>query len=301
MISVKKSVYRNWRLYVMLILPLTYIVIFSYVPMYGVTIAFKDFSFRKGIIGSPWIGFENFRMFFNSRMFNRVISNSMYISLYGLIAGFPIPILLALALNEVRAGFFKRSVQMVTYAPYFISTVDMVSMIQTWLAPRTGFVNLLLTSFGFEAIDFLSVPSMFSSILVWTDIWQGAGWGSIIYLAALSAVDPQLYDAARIDGASRVQKAWHIDIPSILPTVTILLIMDASGILSVGFQKVFLLQNDMNLRASEVISTYVYKVGIQNQDYGFSTAIGLFNSIISFVLLVIVNAVARKVSSTSLF
>lgn len=292
---------RDWRLYILILLPVTYIIIFNYLPMYGVQIAFKDFSFKKGIMGSPWVGFKYFITFFHSPMFGRVIKNSLTISLYSLLAEFPMPIILALALNEIRNGFFKRTVQLVTYAPHFISTVVMVSMVMTLLSPRIGIVNIILQSLGGKSIDFMADPNLFSTIYVWSGVWQNIGWDSIIYLAALSSIDSQLYDAVYIDGASRFQKIWHVDIPGILPTIIILLILSSAGIMSVGFEKIFLMQNNLNLRSSEVIDTYVYKVGLVNTDYSFSTAIGLFNSIISFTLLTIVNYISRKVGETSLW
>jgi putative aldouronate transport system permease protein len=296
-----RSAKKNWDLYLLVLLPLAYIVIFAYIPMYGAQLAFRDFDASRGIVRSPWVGLKHFRDFFRSYYFDRTVRNTIGISFYGLIAGFPFPVILAIALNEIGNRAFKKTVQMVTYMPHFISTVVMVSIVLLLLEPRTGLVNRTLASLGMASVHFMAKPELFQSIYVWSGIWQGMGYGSIVYLAALSAIDPTLYEAAVVDGATKLKRVWHIDLPGILPTMVILLILSMGGIMSVGFEKVYLMQNPLNLVTSEVISTYVYKVGLLGGDFGFSTAVGFFNSAINFVLLLGVNALARRLGQTSLW
>ncbi|MFC5652954.1 ABC transporter permease [Paenibacillus solisilvae] len=297
----RKSFNKHWQLYLVIIPPLLFFLIFKYYPMLNAILAFKDYNVIKGIWGSPWVGFKNFQLFFENPIFWTLVKNTVYVSLYQLAVGFPIPILLALALNEVRNQRFKRLVQLVSFAPYFISTVVMVSIIMLLLAPRLGFFNIALNYFGFDSVNFLGEPGMFRSIQVWSDIWQTAGYSAVIYLAALAGVDPVLYEAARVDGASRFQKIIHVDLPGILPTITIILILNVGSIMAVGFEKIYLLQNPLNLETSEIISTYVYRVGLLNANYSFATAVGLFNSAINLVLLVLVNALAKRISNNSLW
>ncbi|GGF66742.1 sugar ABC transporter permease [Paenibacillus albidus] len=296
-----KSLKKHWELYLLVLPPVLYLFIFKYIPMVGVQIAFKDFSVVKGIWGSPWVGLKHFEAFFDSPNFWLLIKNTIGISFYSLLAGFPIPILLALALNEIRTGYFKKTVQMVTYAPHFISTVVMVSIIILMLSPHVGVVDRLFTLLGLPMTNFMGIPEYFKSIYVWSGVWQGMGYSSIIYIAALAGVDPSLYEAARMDGASRLKKIWHIDIPSLIPVTVIMLILSLGSIMGVGFEKIFLMQNPLNTSASEVISTYVYKVGLIGANFSFSSAVGLFNSIINLILLVLVNAISRKVSKNSLW
>ena len=299
-----RRLWSSGQLYLMLLPVVVYYVLFHYVPMYGLQLAFKKYSITKGIFGSDWIGFNYFVRFFNTYDFFRIIKNTLTLSIYSLVCNFPIPIILAVLLNEVGNKHFKKTVQMVTYAPHFISVVVLVGMLNIFLAPNApnmGLVNIVLIKLGFQSIPFMSKASMFSNIYVWSGVWQGAGWGSIIYLSALSGVDTELYDAAYIDGASKLRKIWHIDLPSILPTAVMLFIMNLGGIMSVGFEKVFLMQNALNMSASEVISTYIYKVGLINSDYGYATAIGLFNSVINLILLVSANYVSKKTAETSLW
>ena len=295
------EMFNNRQLYFMLLPVVAYFIIFHYYPMYGIQIAFKDFSIRKGMAASPWVGFEHFQSFFNSYYFTRVIKNTFTISLYSLIAGFPMPIILALLMNEVRVSWFKRTVQTITYAPYFISMVVMCAMVTQFLSPDTGWINKMIESMGGERIYFLGRSEMFSHVYVWSGIWQGTGWSSIIYMAALSGIDPQLHEAAMIDGAGRLRRIWHINLPGILPTCIILLIMNCGSILNVGFEKLFLMQNDLNRSSSEVISTLVYQQGLVQNNYGYSAAVGLFNSLINCTLLIIVNTIARKTGETSLW
>jgi len=295
-----KLMKRNWDLYLLMVPVMLYFVIFEYAPMYGVQIAFKDFMARFGIGGSPWVGFKHFERFFDSYYFERLMLNTLGIGVYELLVGFPIPILLALMINEVRSSKFKRTVQTVTYAPHFLSTVVVVGMLFLFLS-NTGIVNQLLRLFGIEPISFMTEPGWFKTLYVFSGVWQQMGWSSIVYLAALAAVDPQLHEAARVDGASRLRRIWHINLPGIMPTIVILLILNVGRILSVGFEKVFLMQNELNMQTSDVISTYVYRTGIMGAQYSYSAAIGLFNSVVVFVMLVLVNWIARKVNETSLW
>ncbi|MFC5467379.1 ABC transporter permease [Cohnella suwonensis] len=292
---------RSWELYCLVLLPVLYLLIFKYIPMVGVQIAFKDFNAVSGIWGSPWVGFKHFENFFNSPNFWMIIKNTLGVSFYSLFAGFPVPILLALALNEIRTGFFKRSVQMITYAPHFISTVVMVSIIILMLTPHVGVVERLFTMLGLPTTNFMGVPEFFKSIYVWSGVWQEMGYASIIYIAALASVDPALYEAARIDGASRWKKIIHIDLPALVPIMIIMLILKLGSVMGIEFEKIYLMQNSLNLTSSEVISTYVYKVGLLGANFSFSTAVGLFNSVINLILLLIVNWISRKVSETSLW
>ncbi|WP_258881592.1 sugar ABC transporter permease [Paenibacillus sp. sptzw28] len=295
------KVKRHWELYLLVLLPVLYLLIFKYIPMVGVQIAFKDFNVIKGIWGSPFVGLKHFKEFFDSPNFWLLIKNTIGISFYSLIAGFPVPIVLALALNEVRTGFFKRSVQMITYAPHFISTVVMVSIIILMLSPHVGIVDHFFTLLGMPMTNFMGIPEYFKSIYVWSGIWQEMGYASIIYIAALAGVDPSLYEAARIDGASRWKKIIHIDLPSLIPITVIMLILSLGSVMGVGFEKIYLMQNPLNASSSEVISTYVYKVGLLGANFSFSAAVGLFNSVINLILLLTVNFFARKVSETSLW
>lgn len=292
---------RNYILYLLILPVVIYYIIFAYVPMYGVQLAFKEFIARDGIWGSPWIGFENFERFFSSYNFVSLLKNTLGISVYSLIVGFPLPILFALLLNYIRSTKLKKTVQMVSYAPYFISTVVMCGMIVIFLQADTGIINQLLMALGMESVSFLSVPEYFKSIYVWTGVWQGLGWNTIIYISALSGVDYEMHEAAIIDGATKLRRMWSIDLPSILPTAVMLLILNVGGIMNVGFEKVYLLQNSLNQSASDVISTYVYRVGMINNDYGYSTAVGLFNSVINVILLVSVNQITKKLTQVSLW
>lgn len=296
-----KNIQKNWILYLMILPPVIYYLVFAYAPMYGVQLAFKNYEVKKGIWGSPWVGLDHFKRFFKSYNFGLLIQNTIGISVYSLLVGFPIPILFALMLNYIKNKYLKKTVQMVSYAPYFISTVVMCGMIVIFLNPDTGVVNSLRNLVGLKPIDFMANPKMFKSIYVWTGVWQGMGWNSIIYISALSGVDYQLHEAAIVDGASKLKRIWHVDLPSIKPTIIMLLILQMGSLMSVGFEKVFLLQNTLNKQAASVISTYVYEVGLINSDYGYSTAIGLFNSVINLVLIVAANQACKKIADESLF
>lgn len=289
-----------WQLHLFMLLPVVFILIFAYYPMFGAQIAFKDFSAAKGIWGSPWVGLKHFKTFFNSYQFVRVITNTLRISLYSLIVGFPLPIVFALLLNAVRNLKFKKFVQTVTYIPHFISVVVIVGILTQVLNPATGAyggIFRLIYGGGYPP-NILASPVAFTHLYVWSGVWQQLGWSSIIYIAALSGIDPNLYEAADIDGATRWKNLIYIDVPSIMPTIAILLILRMGNIMDVGFEKVFLMQNNLNLMQSEVISTYVYKVGMASGggNYSYASAIGLFNSVINCVLLVLVNKLSRKLS-----
>lgn len=275
--------------------------IFSYVPMYGVQIAFRNYNAKLGFFGSHWVGLKHFVRFFNSPYFTDTISNTLTLSVYSLLVGFPIPIIFALMLNSFRHKKYRKIIQTITYAPNFISTVVMCGMILLFLSPSVGVINHIIELFGGNAVNFMANKDYWRHIYVWTGIWQGMGWSSVIYFAALSGVSPELHEAAVMDGANKFHLVRYIDLPSILPTATILLIMSCGSILSVGFEKVFLLQNDLNLSVSQVISTYVYQVGMVDHNVSYSTAIGLFNSLINAILLIVVNKVSNKLSGISLW
>lgn len=295
--SLQKRLVDNWQLYVMLLVPVVLTIIYKYYPMYGIQIAFRDYKANRGMFGSEWVGLEWFRRFFSSPNCVRMIKNTVLISLYGLLWSFPIPIILALMINQLRFRRFKRVVQTVLYAPHFISVMVVCGMIRIFLSPSGGLVNLLSGT----SIDFLSEASAFRTIFIASGIWQDAGWGIIVYMATLSNIDTSHYEAARIDGASMFQRIWYIDIPELIPTIVLMLIMSAGGLMNVGFEKVWLLQTDLNKATSDVISVYVYQQGIENAKYSYSTAIGLFNTVVNIVLLVIVNKIAGKLSEDTSF
>ena len=298
-----RRITRNWGLYLLLLPSLVLLVMFAYKPMYGIIIAFKDYKNSLGIMGSPWSDplLKNFMRFFNSFQCKTTIRNTLWLSLYSMLAGFPIPIMLALMINQITAKRFRKGFQTILYLPHFISTVVMVGLLLIWLSPSTGLIGTIYRMFGKEAPNLMGMASAFPSLYVWSDIWQHAGWDSIIFLAALSSIDPTLYEAATVDGATRWQKLCYIDLPLILPTACIMLILRAGNLMNVGFEKVFLMQNDLNMQTSEVIATYVYKMGLKNSQYSVSTAVNLFNNVINFALLILVNGVTRKLGSTSLW
>lgn len=294
---------RDWQLYALLALPLAYLFIFKYIPLVGAQIAFRDYNFTDGIWNSPWVGFENFIRFINSPQFSKVMGNTISLSFYSLFVGFPIPIILALSLNQVRLKFFQRGVQLITYAPYFISLTVLVGMIIQFLNPRVGLIALAARSLGLEVPNIMGRPDSFSHVYVWSGIWQTAGFASIIYLSVLSAIDPSLHEAALIDGANRIRRIIHIDFPGLLPTAIVLLILSAGNLLQLGFEKAYLMQNPLNLGVSEVIDTYVYRVGLLGAvpDFSYATAIGLFKSMVGLILVFIVNSAARRASGESLW
>lgn len=290
----------HWQLYLLLAPAVIYFFIFYYMPMPGLQIAFRDYRVSKGIWGSDWAGLKYFEKFFSHPQCWQIIRNTLVISLYSL-ATFPLSVVVALLINELRSGAFKKTVQMVTYAPHFISTVVICSMIHLFMNQSAGLFNNIISLAGGQRIDFLGTAAYFPHIYVWSTVWQDLGWGTIIYLATLSSVSPSLHEAAYIDGANRMQIIWHVNIPSILPTIVIMLIMSCGRILSVGFEKIYLLQNSLNLDVSQVISTYTYELGLLDGQYSYSTAIGLFNTIVNVVMLVIVNLISKRLSDVSLW
>ncbi len=296
-----KALRRDYMLWLFVLPGIILTFIFSYIPIYGVQIAFRNYNAKMGFFGSPWVGMKHFIRYFNSPYFMLTLRNTFILSIYSIAAGFPLPIILALLLNSFRHKKYGKVIQTVTYAPNFISTVVMCGMLILFLSPSVGIINHIIEFFGGNAINFMAEKSLWRHIYVWSGVWQSVGWSSVIYFAALSGVSPELHEAAVMDGASKFQLVRYIDFPSILPTATILLIMNCGSVLSVGFEKVFLLQNDLNLNVSQVISTYVYQVGLVNNNVSYSTAIGLFNSLVNAILLIIVNKISDKLSGISLW
>lgn len=290
----------NLILYAFLLPVIIYAAIFWYAPMFGLVMAFENYNPGKGFLNSPWVGFDHFTRFFNSYMFTTLLKNTLTISIYSFIAGIPFPIILAFAFQYCEKKRMSKMVQTVTYAPHFISTVVLVGMLTIFLSPRTGFVNALLRLMGMDAINFMSEKSMFIHIYVWSGIWQGAGWSSVIYTAALAGADPSLHEAAVIDGASRWKRVIHIDLPVLMPTFIILQIMGIGNILGVGFEKIYLMQNPANIMVSEVISTYTYTLGVKGGEVSYTTAIGMFNNIVNFILLITANLMSSRLTKTSI-
>lgn len=287
-------------LYLLMLPSVIIFLLFTYYPMYGVIIAFKNFTPADGIFGSEWVGLQNFIQYFNSYQFGLTIRNTIVISLYTILVTFPLPIALALMCNQIRAKKFKKFFQVSTYLPHFISTVVMCGMLILFLSPSTGIISKLVGLFGFQLPNLMGSAAAFPHIYVWSEAWQHVGWDSILYIATLSSVDPGLYEAATMDGAGKWKKMLHVDVPALMPTVTIMLILRMGSVMSVGFEKVYLLQNTLNSSTSEIISTYVYKMGLISNQYSLSSAIGLFNNVINLALLLLVNAISKKISDTSL-
>jgi len=298
--SFKKIFLDNYQLYLLMLPGIIVTFIFSYIPMYGVQIAFKNFRPSRGIWGSEWVGLDHFVRFIKYTGFWPMLRNTLSITLYNL-ATFPIPVIVALLINEIRSKWFKKTVQMISYAPHFLSTVVLCGMILLFLNRSNGIVNNIIALFGGERIDFMARPEMFSSIYVWSGVWKSVGWGTVIYLAALSNVSPELIEAVKIDGGNKLHIIKHVNIPAILPTAVILFILSTGNILSLGYEKILLLQNDLNLERSRVISTYVYEIGLVAGQMSYSTAINLFNNVVNLIVLTIVNFIARKVSEVSLW
>ena len=298
-----RRIARNWGLYLLLLPALTLLICFTYKPMYGVLIAFKEYKPVKGILGSAWADpwYKYFKKFFDSFQFKTTIRNTLVITLYSMLVMFPLPVILALGINQLKNRTYRKIFQTVTYMPQFISTVVMVGLLTLLLSPGSGLLGAVCGMLGIEAPNFLGQPSAFKHLYVWSDVWQHVGWDSIIYIAALSSVDPSLYEAATVDGATNLQKIKYVDIPMLVPTAVIMLIMRFGSLMSLGFEKVYLMNNDLNLTASEVISTYVYKIGIINVQYSYSAAINLFSTVINFILLILVNQISKKVSDNSLW
>lgn len=302
MVNVKKYFRRNWQLWVMLFPAMFYILIFCYVPMYGIQLAFREYDFSKGLTGGAFVGFKYFQQYFESPMFFSTLKNTFVISFASILVGFPIPIILAMTVNQIRSKKWKRMVQTTVYIPYFISVVVLVSMLRIMLADDTGVLSNLLKAIHLvgKDVNLLGSESTFMPVYVLSGVWQTMGWNSIIFIAALASVDTQLYDACKIDGANRWQTMIHIDFPAIMPTIVIMLILNMGNILNVGFDKVFLMQNSLNMGASQVISTYVYTVGIKSSQFSFGAAVGLFNTLINFVFLMATNAIAKRSTGTGL-
>lgn len=290
----------NYILYLMMVPVAAYFIIFHYIPMAGIQLAFKNYQIKAGIWGSPWVGLKHFKRFFASYNFGSLLKNTISISLYSLLAGAAIPILFSLMINYVRSSRWKKTLQMITYLPYFISNVVLVGMLAIFLGDN-GIVNVALNALGAEGIPFLSSGNLFRSVYTWSGVWQGLGFSSVIYIAALAGVDMQLHEAAIVDGASIWQRIWHIDLMEIRPTIFVVFIMGLGGVINVSYEKILLMQNPLNLATSEVLSTYTYKMGLINSDYGFSTAVGLFNSLVSMVLLFWANRTTRKLAGYSIW
>lgn len=295
--------FKDSRLLFLLFLPAAiYYIIFEYGPMFGILISFKDYNPFIGVWASDWVGFKYFQIFiFENPDFLKLLRNTFLIGFYSIVWGFPAPILLALLLNELRNVVFKRFVQTISYLPHFVSNVVIVSMVLMFLSPDDGFVNNVLGMMGFEPIYFMSIPELFRTVYISSGVWQGIGWGTIIYLAALTGVDPSLYEASELDGAGRWQKMWHVSIPGITPVIIILLILNIGQLLGTGFEKVFLMYNPLIYETADIFSTYTYRVGIQQGNFSYATAIGVFNGLIGFILIFGANALARKTKETSLW
>ena len=299
--SLLRQAAKSWQIYLMMLPALIVLILFAYKPMYGIIIAFKKYNFVDGIVNSPWVGLSNFQSLVTSYWFPVILKNTLTISLLSLVLGFPFPIIFALMLNEVRSKRVKHLIQTVSYAPHFISTVVVCGMIIMFLNPTSGIVNIALQAMGHKAVQFMGIPSAFKWIYVISGIWQGTGWSAIIYFAALSGVDSALLEAAEIDGASRFQKIIYINLPVLVPTIVIMFILSCGSLLNVGYEKVYALQNSSNQMGSEVISTYVYRMGLINKDFSFSTAAGLFNSVVNSIILISANWISNKVTRIGLF
>lgn len=292
---------RHWQLYLFLLPAVVYFIIFRYYPMYGVQIAFKNYRAVDGILGSKWVGLSNFNYFFSAADFSQLMMNTLSVSIGTLVFSFPLPIILALLLNQLPSVRYKKIVQTTVYAPHFISTVVMVGMIFLFTSPSSGLINKIIEAFGGKAIHFTAEPGWFVPLYVISEIWQSTGWGSILYLAALAGINPELHEAALVDGANKFQRVWHVDIPGIMPTIVIMLILNAGKVMGVGSEKAYLMQTSLNISASEIIATYVYKRGVLKSQFSLSTAVGLFESIVNMILVVSVNWISRKVTDSSLF
>ena len=295
-----KRIKRHWILYLLLLVPLTWVIVFHYIPMYGVVMAFQNFSIKKGYFGSPWVGLKHFERFISSPNFIMLLKNTLAVSIYSMFANFSCQVIFALMLNEVRAKRYRKTVQMLSYLPYFISVVTVVAILNQVFSYH-GLINNLINALGFERMSFFNTASSFRHMYVWSGVWSGMGYGAVIYIAALAGIPLDLYEAADLDGATRMQKIIYINIPSILPTMTIMLLLSAGRVMSVGFEKVYLMQNNLNLSLSQVFSTYTYQVGLLNRQYSFSAAVNLFSSLVNVVLLLTTNAFVRRFSDTSLF
>lgn len=298
--KVRSNIVQHWQLYLFLLPAITYFIIFHYIPMYGAQISFKYFNAAAGFLNSPWAGFDHFERFFNSYYFWRLLKNTLILNAYLLLL-FPLPIILALSINEIKDGAYKKWAQTLTYAPHFISVVVVVGMLIAFLDPKSGLVNHIIVAFGGDPVLFMQEAGWFRHIFVWSQQWQHLGWGTIIYLAALAGVNPELHDVAKVDGATIFQRIRYINIPTILPTIVILLILEFGNFMTIGFEKVLLMQNELNSSTSDIIQTFVYEAGLLKGQYSYASAIGLFNSVINVILIITMNFVARKTSEHSLW
>ena len=292
---------RDWQLMVLCILPVIYYIVFHYIPMYGVQIAFKNFTAAEGIWGSQWIGFDHFKRFFNSYQFWPLLKNTLILSGSQILIGFPIPIILAIMFNQMKNVRFRKFVQTATYCPHFISIVVLIGMLNIFLSPNSGIINNFLGLFGVDPVHYIGSAEWFRPIFIISGIWQHAGWSAIIYIAALAGISPDLYEAAQVDGANKWRVIKHIDLPGLVPTAVMMLILEVGKVMNIGFQKAFLLQNGTNILTSEIIPTYIYKVGFIDTQYSYSAAISLFNNIVNIILLLAVNKMAQKTSENSLW
>ena len=292
---------QHWPLYLFLFPTVVYFLLFRFYPLYGLQLAFKNYRILDGIGGSPWVGLDNYRRFFSTADFGKLMWNTLGVSVFTLVFTFPLPIILALLLNQLPSLKYKKLVQTTVYAPHFISTVVMVGMIFLFTSPSSGVINKIMEAAGGKATHFTAEPGWFVPLYVISEVWQSTGWGSILYLAALAGVSPELHEAALVDGANKFQRVWHIDIPGILPTIVIMMILNAGKIMNVGFEKAYLMQTSLNIKASEIIQTYVYKRGVLKSQISLSTAVGLFDSVVNMILVVTVNWISRKVTDSSLF
>lgn len=293
----KKSVWtkmgRHWQFYLIVALPMLYFILFKYVPMYGILLGFKRYRVSKGIWGSPWVGFYQFAKFFKNPSSLRIMYNTFLLSMYALVSSIPLAVILAIALNETRSKLWRKSVQMITYAPYFISTVVMVAILMQFLDPALGLFNTVRGLLGKESLNYMGEAKLFKHIYVWSALWQNTGYNAIIYLAALTGINPELYEAARVDGVNKFQKIWYVDLPCIQNTIIIMFIMNMGFVMSLGFEKAFLMQNPLNLESAEIMSTYVYKMGLINSDFSYSTAIDMINSVINIILILTFNKLSK--------
>ncbi|MDD6884789.1 MAG: ABC transporter permease subunit [Eubacteriales bacterium] len=299
--SLLRQIRERWQLFLFVLPAFFYLLLFDYKPMYGIVIAFQDYKLMKGVAGSRFVGLYNFQRLFSSYWFPIILKNTLSISLLSLALSFPLPVVLALMVNEMKSPALKKGFQTISYAPHFVSVVVVCGMVTLFLSPSNGVVNRIIQLLGGEKIAFMQSPYAFKWIYVISGIWQNTGWDAIIYFAALAGVDPQLLEAAEIDGANRVQKIMHVNLPVLVPTIVVLFILQCGSVLGVGYEKVYLLQNATNIPGSEVISTYVYKMGLEKSDFSFSTATGLFNSVANCLILVLVNAISRRIGETSLW
>ncbi|NLG26158.1 MAG: sugar ABC transporter permease [Clostridiales bacterium] len=300
--AIRRELQKNWALYLLVLIPLAVLIVFRYIPIYGVQIAFKNYQPARGIEGSDWVGLKYVAKFVTGYLFERIVGNTLRISMYSL-ATFPLSLMLALMLNHLASARYRRLIQMVSYAPYFLSTVVMVSLTLQFMDANSGLFNAFLGLMGVPPVNYMAKPEYFYSIYIWTGVWQGVGYSSIIYIAALAGVSPELHEAAIVDGATILQRIWHVDIPGVLPTFSILLVLRCGSIMNVDFERIYLMQNNLNSQVSEVISTYVYKQGLQSAipQYSYASAIGLFTSVINMALLVLVNSVIKRLNGNSLW